>query len=148
MFDWIGNCNSNVVFYFFIFFSVFVVLLQDTIKYVENQVQKVGVGVTTFYTEVVQDLLPPSCVEINNKQAGVEDFCDLTAQDSTLSVHDDAIHHPLVPPKVSAEPLMQERNNSKGFSGESLRHNNDATDCNLSYYDLPPVPIGTLRLSI
>lgn len=33
---------------------------EDTVKYVENQVQTVGASVKKFYSDVVQDLLPPS----------------------------------------------------------------------------------------
>ncbi|XP_044466450.1 uncharacterized protein LOC123196468 isoform X2 [Mangifera indica] len=36
------------------------VLYQDTVKYVENQVQTVGASVKKFYADVVQDLTPPS----------------------------------------------------------------------------------------
>ncbi|KAL2496815.1 uncharacterized protein Fot_40572 [Forsythia ovata] len=39
------------------------VMYQDTVKYMENQVQKVGVSVKKFYSEIMQDLLPPSCVD-------------------------------------------------------------------------------------
>lgn len=37
--------------------------LQDTVKYVENQVEKVGISVKKFYAEIMQDLLPPSDVD-------------------------------------------------------------------------------------
>ncbi|XP_022863549.1 uncharacterized protein LOC111383652 isoform X2 [Olea europaea var. sylvestris] len=40
------------------------VMVQDTIKYVENQVQKAGISVKKFYSEVMQDLIPSSCVEV------------------------------------------------------------------------------------
>uniref|UniRef100_A0A5B7B857 Uncharacterized protein n=1 Tax=Davidia involucrata TaxID=16924 RepID=A0A5B7B857_DAVIN len=36
---------------------------QDTVKYVENQVQTVGENVKKFCSDVVQDLLPPSLVD-------------------------------------------------------------------------------------
>ncbi|XP_011098035.1 uncharacterized protein LOC105176815 isoform X2 [Sesamum indicum] len=39
------------------------VMYQDTVKYVENQVQKVSVSVKKFYSEVMEDLLLPSCVD-------------------------------------------------------------------------------------
>ncbi|KAI3465832.1 hypothetical protein Pfo_022495 [Paulownia fortunei] len=39
------------------------VMYQDTVKYMENQVHKVGVSVKKFYSEVMEDLLPPSCVD-------------------------------------------------------------------------------------
>ncbi|KAH6836424.1 hypothetical protein C2S53_016483 [Perilla frutescens var. hirtella] len=38
-------------------------MYQDTVKYVENQVQKVGVSVKKFYSEVMEDLSPLSCVD-------------------------------------------------------------------------------------
>ncbi|KAL6570769.1 hypothetical protein OROGR_000319 [Orobanche gracilis] len=46
------------------------VMYEDTIKYVENQVQKVGVSVKKFYSEVMQDLLPTSCVDPLKVAAG------------------------------------------------------------------------------
>ncbi|XP_057792381.1 uncharacterized protein LOC131009168 [Salvia miltiorrhiza] len=98
-------------------------MYEDTVKYVENQAQKVGVSVKKLYAEVMQDLLPPSCIgpfkvaaaaaelppepytltdidekpkptcgELNSEQAGVEDICNLTAEDSTLCVCNDAKH--------------------------------------------------------
>lgn len=33
---------------------------QDTVKYVENHVQKVRASVREFYSDVMEDLLPPS----------------------------------------------------------------------------------------
>ncbi|KAL3849270.1 hypothetical protein ACJIZ3_011152 [Penstemon smallii] len=35
-------------------------MTKDSVKYVENQVQSVGVSVKRFYSNVVQDILPPS----------------------------------------------------------------------------------------
>ncbi|XP_073124202.1 uncharacterized protein [Henckelia pumila] len=46
------------------------VMYQDTVKYVENQAQKVGASVKKFYSEVMQDLLPPSCVDPVKVAAG------------------------------------------------------------------------------
>lgn len=42
---------------------IFIFLGQDTVKYVENQVQTVGSTVKKFYSDVMQDLLPPSSVD-------------------------------------------------------------------------------------
>lgn len=36
---------------------------QDTVKYVENQVQTVGASVRRFYSDVIEDLLPPSSLD-------------------------------------------------------------------------------------
>lgn len=36
---------------------------QDTVKYVENQVQTVGESVKRFYSDVMEDLLPPSLLD-------------------------------------------------------------------------------------
>ncbi|XP_057796227.1 uncharacterized protein LOC131012311 isoform X2 [Salvia miltiorrhiza] len=38
-------------------------MYQDTVKYVENQVQKVGVSVKKFYSEVMDDMRPLSCID-------------------------------------------------------------------------------------
>ncbi|XP_044502761.1 uncharacterized protein LOC123223590 isoform X2 [Mangifera indica] len=40
------------------------VMYQDTIKYVENQAQTVGASVKKFYSDVVQDFLPPSSMDL------------------------------------------------------------------------------------
>ncbi|XAR68288.1 hypothetical protein NMG60_11003366 [Bertholletia excelsa] len=42
---------------------------QDPVKYVENQVQTVGDSVRRFYSNIVQDLLPPSLAEPGNNEA-------------------------------------------------------------------------------
>ncbi|KAL5864738.1 hypothetical protein ACOSQ3_002252 [Xanthoceras sorbifolium] len=40
------------------------IMYQDTVKYVENQVQTVGASVKKFYSDVMQDLLPPSSMDL------------------------------------------------------------------------------------
>ncbi|KAG6604766.1 hypothetical protein SDJN03_02083, partial [Cucurbita argyrosperma subsp. sororia] len=42
------------------------IICQDTVKYVENQVEVVGASVKRFYSDVVQDLLPPA--ELNDEK--------------------------------------------------------------------------------
>ncbi|XP_065874011.1 uncharacterized protein [Euphorbia lathyris] len=39
------------------------IMYQDTVKYVENQVQTVGSSVKRFYSDVMQDLIPPSSMD-------------------------------------------------------------------------------------
>uniref|UniRef100_A0A7C8ZVA9 Uncharacterized protein n=1 Tax=Opuntia streptacantha TaxID=393608 RepID=A0A7C8ZVA9_OPUST len=39
------------------------IMYQDTVKYVENQMQTVGESVKRFYSDVMQDLLPPSSLD-------------------------------------------------------------------------------------
>ncbi|KAK4420915.1 hypothetical protein Salat_2042000 [Sesamum alatum] len=51
------------------------VMYQDTVKYMENQVQKVSVSVKKFYSEVMEDLLHPSCVD-PMKVASADSFFD------------------------------------------------------------------------
>ncbi|KAL8506489.1 hypothetical protein ACS0TY_017397 [Phlomoides rotata] len=48
-------------------------MYEDTVKYVENQVQKVGFSVKKFCSAVTEDLLPPSCVYPVNLSS-----CDLS----------------------------------------------------------------------
>ncbi|KAI3457150.1 hypothetical protein Pfo_013813 [Paulownia fortunei] len=112
------------------------VMYEDTAKYVENQVQKVGVSVKKFYSEVMQDLLPPSCVdpvkvaagdlslnpythtdvnkkpkpsmldshgELKKKETEDEDISDLTAEESSLRVCNDAHHLSTLSPRVLVE---------------------------------------------
>ncbi|KAK2665862.1 hypothetical protein Ddye_004436 [Dipteronia dyeriana] len=40
------------------------IMYQDTVKYVENQVQTVGASVKKFYSDVMQDILPPSSMDL------------------------------------------------------------------------------------
>lgn len=39
------------------------IMYQDTVKYVENQMRTVGASVKRFYSDVLQDLLPPSSLD-------------------------------------------------------------------------------------
>ncbi|XP_022149683.1 uncharacterized protein LOC111018050 isoform X2 [Momordica charantia] len=50
------------------------IICQDTVKYVENQVEVVGASVKKFYSEVVQDLLPPSA--LNDEKVAVNSAPD------------------------------------------------------------------------
>lgn len=134
------------------------VMYEDTVKYVENQVQKVGVSVKKFYAEVMEDLLPPSCVgpvkvaatadmplelytqtdinkkpqrivsdihgDLNNKETRDEDICDLTAEDTTLSVRNHAKHLSVMSPGVLVANTKSEECSKKskraGVSGRSI----------------------------
>ncbi|KAH6833506.1 hypothetical protein C2S53_004885 [Perilla frutescens var. hirtella] len=57
--DWAGNIYEK---FEAMRLEVEEVMHEDTMTYVENQVQKVGASVKKFYAEVLVDLLPPSCV--------------------------------------------------------------------------------------
>ncbi|XP_042007119.1 uncharacterized protein LOC121755795 [Salvia splendens] len=113
------------------------IMYEDTVKYVENQAQKVGVSVKKLYEEVMQDLLLPSRLgpvpppetdinekpnpaisEINNKQAVVEEnICNSTPQDSTPNVRvDDAKGLSPTPHRVLVETTQSEE-----CCGESRR---------------------------
>ncbi|KAL1555650.1 hypothetical protein AAHA92_11362 [Salvia divinorum] len=113
------------------------IMYEDTVKYVENQAQKVGVSVKKLYEEVMQDLLLPSRLgpvlsetdinekpnptisEIKNKQAGVgEDICNSTPQDSTPRARDDADAKRLSP---TSHRVLVETAQSEEFCGESRR---------------------------
>lgn len=58
--NWVGNIYQK---FEAMCLEVEEVMYQDTVKYVENQVQNVGESVKKFYSDVVQDLLPPSSVD-------------------------------------------------------------------------------------
>lgn len=51
----------------------FRVLLQDTVDLLENHVQTVGASVKKFYSDVVQDLLPPSSADSGKKDISAID---------------------------------------------------------------------------
>lgn len=53
---WVGNVYQK---FEAMCLEVEEVMYQDTVKYVENQVQTVGASVKKFYSDVMQDLLPP-----------------------------------------------------------------------------------------
>ncbi|KAL0399457.1 UNVERIFIED_CONTAM: hypothetical protein Sradi_2289000 [Sesamum radiatum] len=61
------------------------ILSQDTMKFVENQVQSVGVSVKRFYSNVVQDVLPLS-EDIEEPQALLEDGEQVDMWDHVNSV--------------------------------------------------------------
>lgn len=54
---WVGNVYQK---FEAMCLEVEEIMYQDTVKYVENQVQTVGTSVKRFYSDVMQDLLPPS----------------------------------------------------------------------------------------
>ncbi|XP_048232458.1 uncharacterized protein LOC8264205 isoform X3 [Ricinus communis] len=66
--SWVGNIYQK---FEAMCLEVEEVMYQDTVKYVENQVQTVGSSVKRFYSDVMQDLLPPSSVDAA-KGAGVD----------------------------------------------------------------------------
>ncbi|XP_012079053.1 uncharacterized protein LOC105639575 isoform X3 [Jatropha curcas] len=55
--SWVGNIYQK---FEAMCLEVEEIMYQDTVKYVENQVQTVGSGVKKLYSDVMQDLLPPS----------------------------------------------------------------------------------------
>ncbi|XP_030462955.1 uncharacterized protein LOC115682765 [Syzygium oleosum] len=57
---WVGNIYQK---FEAMCLEVEEIMYQDTVKFVENQVQTVGASVKKFYSEVVDDMLPPSCVD-------------------------------------------------------------------------------------
>ncbi|XP_057984344.1 uncharacterized protein LOC110653770 isoform X2 [Hevea brasiliensis] len=58
--SWVGNVYQK---FEAMCLEVEEIMYQDTVKYVENQVQTVGSTVKKFYSDVMQDLLPPSTVD-------------------------------------------------------------------------------------
>lgn len=95
-------------------------LVQDTAKYVENQVEKVGASVKKFYAEIMQDLLPsdPQAEinkkpkldkrdihrELDKKETADENISDLTAEEeSPLNVRNDANLFSPLSPRVPVE---------------------------------------------
>lgn len=124
--DWAGNIHEK---FEAMYCEVEETIHQDTMNYVENQLQKVVVSVMKFYGEVLEDLLTPSsCIrpvrgaakpstqtdinkkpksiisdmhgELKNKADVGEDICDSTAEDSRLSVRSDAKHLSTMSPRV------------------------------------------------
>lgn len=57
---WVGNVYQK---FESLCLEVEETMYQDTVKYVENQVQTVGASVKQFYSDVMQDLLPPSSAD-------------------------------------------------------------------------------------
>lgn len=73
---------------------------QDTIKYVENQVQTVGASVKKFYSDVMQDILPPSS---EDQVKGTPDSNSLAGQHQEVEIHKKRI----VGLKVASKPLPE-----------------------------------------
>ncbi|KAF8043398.1 hypothetical protein BT93_A1663 [Corymbia citriodora subsp. variegata] len=57
---WVGNIYQK---FEAMCLEVEEIMYQDTVKFVENQVQTVGASVKKFYSEVVEDVIPPSCID-------------------------------------------------------------------------------------
>ncbi|XP_030484611.2 uncharacterized protein LOC115701061 [Cannabis sativa] len=57
---WVGNVYEK---FEAMCLEVEEIMYQDTVKYVENQVQTVGASMKRFYSDVLQDLLPPSSLD-------------------------------------------------------------------------------------
>ncbi|KAL7000543.1 hypothetical protein U1Q18_001694, partial [Sarracenia purpurea var. burkii] len=57
---WVGNVYQK---FEAMCLEVEEVMYQDTVKFVENQAQTVGASVKKFYSDVMQDLLPPSSID-------------------------------------------------------------------------------------
>lgn len=66
---WVGNVYQK---FEAMCLEVEEIIVQDTVKYVENQVQTVGASVKKFYADVVQDLRPPLSVDPIKVAAGPE----------------------------------------------------------------------------
>ncbi|XP_050205573.1 uncharacterized protein LOC126655421 isoform X2 [Mercurialis annua] len=58
--SWVGNIYQK---FEAMCLEVEEIMYEDTVKYVENQVQTVGSNVKKFYSDVMLDLLPPSSVD-------------------------------------------------------------------------------------
>lgn len=57
---WVGNIYQK---FEAMCLEVEEIMYQDTVKFVENQVQTVGASVKKFYSDVVEDIIPLSCVD-------------------------------------------------------------------------------------
>lgn len=77
---------------------------QDTAKYVENQVEVVGASVKRFYSDVMQDFLPPS--ELNDEKVAV---CN-----SALDKYEDVVicKKPMMGMKIE-RPKFNEENSTE-----------------------------------
>ncbi|KAL2476408.1 Uncharacterized protein Adt_37144 [Abeliophyllum distichum] len=117
---------------------------KDTVKYVENQVQIVGLGVKRFYSNVVQDILPPlegtvksEEWEITGKQVDMKDFLN-----STIGIKGkpDTVHEKQLP--MEQGPFDTQRNNNP-LMPSKLDHEGQCTttpaadSCEEAEIDLP-----------
>ncbi|KAJ7981566.1 Structural maintenance of chromosomes protein like [Quillaja saponaria] len=63
---WVGNIYQK---FEAMCLEVEEMMYEDTVKYVENQVQTVGASVKKFYSDVMEDLLPPTSMDSDPKMA-------------------------------------------------------------------------------
>lgn len=110
-------------------FEVEEIMYEDTVNYVENQVQIVGKGVKKFYSDVLQDLLPPSITEEEPVKVGT---MQLTEDGSVIADGKLYKHSNLV---ISKDPV---KDLSRAYSfHESLNEDGKAgldqltEDCNV-----------------
>ncbi|CAA3017671.1 Hypothetical predicted protein [Olea europaea subsp. europaea] len=123
------------------------VMHQDTVKYVENQVEKVGISVKKFYAEIMQDLLPPSDVDPVKVATGNLSFspCDHSNMNENLKA------------MLGNSELMNESTEDKVTSVEdvgkkmSLSRHGDKSDtsslCNLKESCISPSDHTNVTLS-
>ncbi|XP_057460512.1 uncharacterized protein LOC130751009 [Actinidia eriantha] len=108
------------------------VVCEDTIKFVENQAQTVGESVKKFYSDVVHDLLPPSCIGPDN----------IAAADISLN--------PYVDFGIYKKPKTSTKNDiikiDKHVTEDSKVFGGANTDYSSSLDHLqPPYPMGPVR---
>ncbi|CAI9757252.1 unnamed protein product [Fraxinus pennsylvanica] len=123
------------------------VMHQDTVKYVENQVQKVGISVKKFYAEIMQDLIPPSDVDPVKVAAG----------DLSLIPHDHSNMNEDLKAMLGNSELMNESTEDKMTAVEDIGEKmsfrlGDKSDpsslCNLNESCISPSDHTNVTLSV
>ncbi|GAA0143603.1 hypothetical protein LIER_04249 [Lithospermum erythrorhizon] len=103
------------------------VMYQDTVKYLENQVQTVGSSVKKFYSEVMQDIRPPDYV----------DPVKVAAADIPLNPysHTEIIKKPKVTMKRDLETIKKKTEDYKVVGDINADHELAATqlDCTIDH---------------
>ncbi|WCJ30938.1 hypothetical protein M5689_012459 [Euphorbia peplus] len=111
--SWVGNFYQK---FETMCLEVEEVMYQDTVKYVENQVQTVGSSVKKFYSDVLQDLIPPSSTDAA-KGAG----CDLP-----LDLYGDIGIY--VKPKTGVKEKQAKVDDIKKLTEDQKQTTNDKSD--------------------
>ncbi|KAL4388914.1 hypothetical protein GQ457_09G012400 [Hibiscus cannabinus] len=99
------------------------IMYQDTVKYVEDQVQTVGASVKRFYSDVVQDVMQDLLLP-----SSLEPVKPVTASDTTVDLNNGTLKMPVVVLKVGAV---------KDEGGRLIENSEEVSDVNESAAHVP-----------
>ncbi|XP_073026987.1 uncharacterized protein [Primulina eburnea] len=125
------------------------VMYQDAVKYMENQAQKVGASVKKFYSEVMQDLMPSSCVDPVKVATGDLSLNPYAHTDLSKKPKSFSLQSPRELKKLKTEDEAISDTNSPPLCSEVLVQNTSSDLCSSKSkkFGVYRRPIGIKRIS-